>query len=227
MEAEMKALCHPPVLKLLGRHKLHHVQVVGRGLQVLPKGHDVHAHVSQVVQRVNDLVIGLPCTEIRCYFCLNQIVQALLKLFTLKFFFPINRAIANFFEKCNKALDFQARPPLYVLLTVACTAIAHPALATRKECSQACWPGTGQPTGGLSQAFRCGEPIQRTALTQAQHDGRLGVCANLLGRLEHLQRLQVAASQRVSHMTGIATSQPVIVNSKNAWQPWGLPGTAE
>ena len=34
----------PPVLKLLGRHKLGDVQVLGRGLQVLAQRQDVHTH---------------------------------------------------------------------------------------------------------------------------------------------------------------------------------------
>ena len=36
-----------PVLELLGRHKIDHLQVVGRGLQVLAERQNVHAHSLQ------------------------------------------------------------------------------------------------------------------------------------------------------------------------------------
>ena len=42
-EADNLLAISPPVLELLGRHVLRHLQVRRRRLQVLPKGQDVHA----------------------------------------------------------------------------------------------------------------------------------------------------------------------------------------
>ena len=42
-EADHVFAVAPPALERLGRHILRHLQVRGRGLQVLPKGEDVNA----------------------------------------------------------------------------------------------------------------------------------------------------------------------------------------
>lgn len=52
-----------PVLKLLWGDILRHGQVVGRGLQVLPKGEDVHPRLLHVHHGVDDLVIRLTCNK--------------------------------------------------------------------------------------------------------------------------------------------------------------------
>ena len=49
-EADHVLAVAPPALERLGRHVLRHLQVRGRGLQVLPKGEDVDACTSALAQ---------------------------------------------------------------------------------------------------------------------------------------------------------------------------------